>query len=89
MLMRQLLSFALIHCTAFYGCEKKQEQPSTQENTLAYPSNDPCGHFKTQRTCNLMSMHDSVRRVCQWTRSDYYDSGTKTIVENEACISAP
>ena len=52
-------------------------------------SGDPCNQFKDQRTCQLMSKHDSVKRTCKWAHVVYVERATKMTYERDACVSAP
>lgn len=61
---------------------------SNEAVAVSPQSDDPCNQFRDQRTCQLMSRHDSVKRTCRWTRVVYVERATKISYEREACVSA-
>jgi hypothetical protein len=62
---------------------------SNEAVAVSPQSGDPCNQFRDQRTCQLMSKHDSVKRTCRWSRVVYVERATKMSFEREACVSVP
>jgi hypothetical protein len=76
-------SFTIIALSVMIlGCSKEGD-------AFSHQSDDPCSKFIDQRTCELMSMHDSVKRICNWTRVEYLESLSKRYMVREICVSVP
>ena len=88
--MKSILFYAVVaYLIYFYFEGSLDTSNSAPEIVISSPSDDPCNAFKDQRTCNLMSMHDSIKRACLWSHVIYIHNITGAEIETEACISAP
>jgi hypothetical protein len=88
--MKNILLYLLIALVIFFYFERRSATSNSEPRiVVSSESDDPCSTFKDQRTCDLMSMHDSVKRACMWAQVTYVHNVTKAEIETEACISAP